>query len=180
MLIVGEYMLPKLSLILGGASSGKSNFAENLVALCGAPRVYIATAQAFDDEMRTKIANHLVARGENWRTIETPLAAADALTDLGTNEVALLDCATMWLSNHLLAETDLSQETDRLLQALSACRGRVVVVSNEVGLDVVPENRLARRFRDAQGKLNQSIAAQADLAVLVVAGLPMLLKGQLP
>ncbi|KPA21738.1 Bifunctional adenosylcobalamin biosynthesis protein CobP [Shimia sp. SK013] len=173
-------MLPKLSLILGGASSGKSAFAESLVVNTGAPRVYLATAQAFDDEMRAKVTAHLAQRGTNWRTIETPLNTADDLTQISESEVVLLDCATMWLSNHLLAESDLPVETDKLLDALATCKGRVVVVSNEVGLDVVPDNKLARQFRDAQGQLNQTIAAQVDLAVLVVAGLPMVLKGDLP
>ncbi len=173
-------MLPKLSLILGGASSGKSAFAESLVVQSEAPRVYLATAQAFDDEMRTKIAAHLRMRGSDWRTLETPLTAAQALKAISAEEVVLLDCATMWLSNHLLAESDLAHETSQLLLALSNCKARVVVVSNEVGLDVVPDNALARQFRDAQGKLNQSIAAQADFAALVVAGLPMVLKGVMP
>lgn len=171
-------MVKKLSLILGGASSGKSAFAETLVVASDAPRVYIATAQAFDAEMQAKIKDHLAQRGPDWRTIETALGAADALHQVSEEEVVLLDCATMWLSNHLLAESDLAQETDALLAALSACRGRVVVVSNEVGLDVVPENKLARQFRDAQGKLNQVIAARADFVALIVAGLPMVLKGE--
>lgn len=173
-------MLAKLILILGGASSGKSAFAERLVTETGAPRVYLATAQAFDDEMRSKISDHQTMRGAGWRTLETPLDPADALAKVTGDEVVLLDCATMWLSNHLLAESDIPSQTQSLLSALANCAGRVVVVSNEVGLDVVPENTLARRFRDAQGKLNQQIAAQADLAVLVVAGLPMVLKGDLP
>ncbi|MGR3714916.1 MAG: bifunctional adenosylcobinamide kinase/adenosylcobinamide-phosphate guanylyltransferase [Shimia sp.] len=173
-------MLPKLSLILGGASSGKSAFAESLVVQTGAPRVYVATAQAFDDEMRGKVAAHINDRGDNWHTIEAPLDVTIALAQTAEEKVVLLDCATMWLSNHLLAESDLSAEFDQLVTALMTCKARVVVVSNEVGLDVVPENKLARRFRDAQGKLNQIIAARADLAVLVVAGLPMPLKGQLP
>ncbi|WP_197922125.1 bifunctional adenosylcobinamide kinase/adenosylcobinamide-phosphate guanylyltransferase [Thiosulfatihalobacter marinus] len=173
-------MLAKLSLILGGAASGKSAFAESLVVRTGAPRVYIATAQAFDTEMHDKIAAHRAQRGAQWRTVETALAAAEALDTVAPTEVALLDCATMWLSNHLLAESDLELEVRNLLLALDNCRGRVVVVSNEVGLDVVPDNALARRFRDAQGRLNQQIAARADLAVLVVAGLPMLLSGELP
>ncbi|MEP2531850.1 bifunctional adenosylcobinamide kinase/adenosylcobinamide-phosphate guanylyltransferase [Shimia sp.] len=173
-------MLAKLTLVLGGASSGKSAFAEQLVVNTRAPRVYLATAQAFDDEMRLKIAQHLKMRGSDWRTVETPLGAADALAKVAPNEVVLLDCATMWLSNHLLAESDIDGETNRLLAALQSCLGQVVVVSNEVGLDIVPDNALARRFRDAQGKLNQKIAAQADAAVLVVAGLPLTLKGTLP
>ncbi|MBO9478307.1 bifunctional adenosylcobinamide kinase/adenosylcobinamide-phosphate guanylyltransferase [Shimia sp. R11_0] len=173
-------MLPKLSLILGGAASGKSVFAETLVMAQQAPRIYIATAQAFDAEMTAKVDKHKVQRGPDWHTIEAPLKAADTLADLPADAVVLLDCATMWLSNQMFAETDLATEQAHLLAALAACPARVVVVSNEVGLDVVPENALARRFRNLQGTLNQALAAQADLAVLVVAGLPMVLKGQLP
>lgn len=173
-------MILKLTFILGGASSGKSRFAEGLITDTGAPRVYIATSQAHDSEMSDRIRAHQKDRGESWRTIESPLDVVTALADVRENEVALLDCATMWLSNHMLAEHDIEAETLQLLNALAACKGRVVVVSNEVGTGIVPENALARRFRDAQGKLNQKIAAQADLAVLVVAGLPVTLKGSLP
>ncbi|MDA5558414.1 bifunctional adenosylcobinamide kinase/adenosylcobinamide-phosphate guanylyltransferase [Shimia sp. MMG029] len=173
-------MLPKLSLILGGAASGKSVFAEKLVVSTGQPRMYLATAQAFDAEMEAKVEKHLVQRGPDWQTIESPLETAQALLNLPANAVVLLDCATMWLSNHLMAENDLATEQDNLLTALRNCHASVVVVSNEVGLDVVPENKLARQFRNAQGALNQALAHQADLAVLVVAGLPMVLKGQLP
>lgn len=173
-------MLPKLSLILGGAASGKSAFAEGMVMASRQPRIYIATAQAFDDEMRRKVQKHLHQRGSDWRTIEAPLNTADVLKDLPADAVVLLDCATMWLSNQMLAENDLASEQAKLLEALEACPAHVVVVSNEVGLDVVPENDLARRFRDAQGTLNQAIAKRATLAVFVVAGLPMVLKGELP
>lgn len=173
-------MLPKLSLILGGASSGKSAFAETLVMATPQPRIYVATAQTFDDEMRQKVQKHLVQRGPDWRTIEAPVNTADTLRDLPADAIVLLDCATMWLSNQMLAENDLATEQAKLLDALNACPAHVVVVSNEVGLDVVPENALARRFRDAQGALNQALAKQANLAVLVVAGLPMVLKGDLP
>jgi len=173
-------MLPKLSLILGGAASGKSAFSEGMIMASRQPRIYIATAQAFDDEMRRKVQKHLIQRGPDWRTIEAPLNTADVLKDLPADAVVLLDCATMWLSNQMLAENDLASEQAKLLEALEACPAHVVVVSNEVGLDVVPENDLARRFRDAQGTLNQAIAKRATLAVFVVAGLPMVLKGELP
>lgn len=173
-------MLPKLSLILGGAASGKSAFSEGMIMASRQPRIYIATAQAFDDEMRGKVQKHLIQRGPDWRTIEAPLNTADVLKDLPADAVVLLDCATMWLSNQMLAENDLASEQAKLLEALEACPAHVVVVSNEVGLDVVPENDLARRFRDAQGTLNQAIAKRATLAVFVVAGLPMVLKGELP
>ncbi|MFY0617524.1 bifunctional adenosylcobinamide kinase/adenosylcobinamide-phosphate guanylyltransferase [Shimia sp.] len=173
-------MLPKQSLILGGAASGKSAFAEQLVMATNAPRIYIATAQTFDAEMEIKVQKHLNQRGPDWHTIEAPMNTANVLADLPADAVVLLDCATMWLTNQILAESELPAAQEALLEALTACSARVVIVSNEVGLDVVPDNALARRFRDAQGALNQVLAAQADLAVLVVAGLPIVLKGALP
>ena len=173
-------MILKHTFILGGASSGKSAFAEALVVGTGARRVYIATSQAYDDEMKSKIASHRESRGQGWRTVESPLNTTQALADVQKDEVVLLDCATMWLSNHLLADSNIDRETNALLAAIAACQGRVVTVSNEVGMGIVPENALARRFRDAQGKLNQKLATSADLAVFVVAGLPLVLKGTLP
>ena len=173
-------MLPELTLVLGGAASGKSTFAESLVVQSGQNRVYLATAQAFDGEMQAKVARHRQMRGDGWQTIEAPLDPGSALHDIAAAQVVLLDCATMWLSNHLLAESDLEQARDTLLAGLAACPAPVVVVSNEVGLSVVPENPLARRFREAQGRLNQTLAARAGLVVNVVAGLPQVLKGHLP
>lgn len=173
-------MLPKLTFVLGGASSGKSAFAEGLVMNTGLPRVYIATSQVFDDEMRTKVDAHLTQRGNDWRTIESPRNLGPALQSVRETEIVLLDCATMWLTNHLLAEADIAKETELLLTQLKNCEGSVVVVSNEVGMGIVPDNALARKFRDAQGKLNQQLAAQSDLAVFVIAGLPTVLKGTLP
>ncbi|MEQ9694297.1 bifunctional adenosylcobinamide kinase/adenosylcobinamide-phosphate guanylyltransferase [Shimia sp. SDUM112013] len=173
-------MLPHLTFVIGGAASGKSAFAEKLVLENDAARIYLATSQAFDEEMRGKIDAHIAMRGPDWHTVESPLEAARALGDVPEDHVVLFDCATMWLSNHLFAEHDIEQETERLLEALSSCKGRVVVVSNEVGMGIVPENKLARQFRDLQGKLNQRLAARADLAVFVVAGLPLVLKGTLP
>ncbi len=172
--------LPKLTFVLGGASSGKSAFAEGLVVATGAPRVYVATSQIYDDEMAAKVRDHVAARGNDWHTIEEPLDMAKALSQVGEDQVVLLDCASMWLTNHMMAENDLVQETEALIAALVACKGPVVVVSNEVGMGIVPDNALARRFRIAQGKLNQQLAEAADLAVFVIAGLPQVLKGDLP
>nr|WP_319947679.1 bifunctional adenosylcobinamide kinase/adenosylcobinamide-phosphate guanylyltransferase [uncultured Shimia sp.] len=172
-------MLPKLTFVLGGASSGKSAFAEHLVMQSGAPRVYIATSQAFDDEMTAKIDAHILARGPDWHTIEAPTDAPAALAQVETGQIVLFDCATMWLSNQMLAQADIATETQSLVAALHACKGRVVIVSNEVGMGVVPDNTLARQFRDAQGKLNQHLAGISDLAVFVVAGQPLVLKGTL-
>ncbi|MEM6579334.1 MAG: bifunctional adenosylcobinamide kinase/adenosylcobinamide-phosphate guanylyltransferase [Pseudomonadota bacterium] len=173
-------MLPAQSLILGGAASGKSAFAEGLVKNSGRPMIYLATAQAFDDEMRDKLERHKTQRGPGWRTIEEPMDVGRTLAALGGDTAVLLDCVTMWLSNQMLAETDLDEAEASLMAGLALCAAPVVMVSNEVGLSVVPDNALARRFRDAQGRLNQKLAARADLVVNVIAGLPQVLKGQLP
>ena len=130
--------------------------------------------------MRARIALHQADRGANWITVEAPLRLDAALGAAQTGEVVLVDCATLWLSNHLLAEHDLAAECANLLTALATCPAPVVIVTNEVGQGIVPDNALARRFRDAQGRLNQQLAAQAGLAVLVAAGLPVVLKGALP
>lgn len=172
--------LPPLTLVVGGARSGKSAFAERLITASARPRRYIATAEAWDDEMRDRIARHLRDRGADWTTVEAPLALAAALADARPGEAVLVDCATLWLTNHLLADSDLAAETTRLLDALAASPAPVVIVTNETGWGIVPENALARRFRDEQGRLNQRLAAGADLVVTVIAGLPMVLKGNLP
>ena len=174
------FLLPQISLVIGGARSGKSGLAERLVTGTGLTRRYIATAEAWDDEMRDRIARHRADRGQGWITVEAPLDLTAALAQAQKAEVVLVDCATLWLTNHLLADHDLVQEGTGLLAALAACAAPVVVVSNEVGWGIVPENALARTFRDAQGRLNQQIAAQAGLVVGVMAGLPMVLKGRLP
>jgi adenosylcobinamide kinase/adenosylcobinamide-phosphate guanylyltransferase len=167
-------------LVVGGARSGKSALAERLVTASGRPRRYIATAEAWDDEMRDRIARHRLDRGQDWTTVEAPLDLAAALTGATGDEAILVDCATLWLTNHLLADHDLAAEASRLLAALADCPAPVVIVTNETGWGIVPENALARRFRDAQGRLNQRLAAQADLVVTVIAGLPLVLKGTLP
>jgi adenosylcobinamide kinase/adenosylcobinamide-phosphate guanylyltransferase len=151
-----------------------------LVTATGQRRIYIATAQAWDDEMRGRIAAHRTGRGEDWETCEVPLDLAGSLAKVPPDAAVLVDCATLWLTNHLLAGHDLSAESDRLLAALAACAAPVAVVTNEVGWGIVPDNALARSFRDAQGRLNQRLAAQAGLVVTVMAGLPMVLKGSLP
>jgi adenosylcobinamide kinase / adenosylcobinamide-phosphate guanylyltransferase len=172
--------LPALTLVLGAAASGKSAFAERLLAATGRPMTYIATAQAFDEEMRLKIAAHRARRGSGWSTVEAPLDLTAPLAAVEPQGAVLIDCATLWLTNHLMAEHDLITEESRLLHAIRDAAAPVVVVSNEVGAGIVPENALARRFRAAQGRLNQSLAARADLVVAVMAGLPLVLKGHLP
>lgn len=166
----------RLVLVLGGARSGKSRHAEAVVEAAPAPWAYVATAQAFDAEMEARIALHLERRPAGWRTLDAPLALAAALRDLPSHQPALVDCLTLWLTNHLLAEHDLERETNELLAALAARPGLTVCVANEVGLGIVPDNALARRFRDAAGLLNQKIAAIADEVVMVVAGLPLVVK----
>ncbi|WP_171130820.1 MULTISPECIES: bifunctional adenosylcobinamide kinase/adenosylcobinamide-phosphate guanylyltransferase [unclassified Ruegeria] len=173
-------MRPDLTLVLGGAASGKSEFSEQLVVSYGKNRVYLASSQVFDDEMRQKVERHIVQRGAGWTTIEAPFDLGPALCDLTADDACLIDCATMWLTNHLLAEHDLQAQQDALLQALRDCAAQVVIVSNEVGHGIVPDNALSRRFREAQGRLNIALAAQADLVVQITAGLPLVLKGQLP
>jgi len=169
--------LPPLTLVLGGARSGKSRFAEALVegaARCG---TYCATAEAGDDEMAARIAAHRARRGPFWRAIETPLALADAIAAEANPERPLLvDCLTLWLSNLLMADAAIDEAFASLHAALRDAAGPVVLVANEVGLGVVPETPLGRRFRDEAGRLNQEIAALTDCVVFVAAGLPLVLK----
>ncbi|MCX7644548.1 MAG: bifunctional adenosylcobinamide kinase/adenosylcobinamide-phosphate guanylyltransferase [Rhodobacteraceae bacterium] len=171
--------LPRLSLVLGGARSGKSRLAEALAALAPGPRSYIATAEPGDAEMAARIARHRADRaGGGWVTLEAPHDLAGALA--AARGVVLIDCLTLWLSNRMLAGADPEAEAGALLAVLAAHPGPVVAVSNEVGWSIVPENALARAFRDAQGRLNQALAAEAGLVVAAIAGLPLALKGDLP
>jgi len=172
--------LPKLTLILGGATSGKSAFAESLVLDTDLTPIYIATAQVYDDEMATKVARHRDIRGDLRTTIEEPVGVAAVLDQMKPSQAVLIDCATLWLTNIMLNHHDIAAESLVLVTALRNCRAPVVIVSNEVGQGIVPDNALSRSFRNAQGTLNQSIAAESDLVVAVMAGLPLVLKGQLP
>jgi len=165
------------TLILGGARSGKSRFAENLARDSGLARVYLATATAGDAEMQARIAHHRARRGDGWRTVEEPLALVSALTrEAGADRVVLVDCLTLWLSNLMHAGRDVEAETNVLADWLRAARLPVVLVSNEVGLGLVPETSLGRAFRDAQGRLNQAVAAAVPEVAFIVAGLPLWLK----
>jgi adenosylcobinamide kinase/adenosylcobinamide-phosphate guanylyltransferase len=169
--------LPRLTLVLGGARSGKSRHAEGLVTAAPSPWIYVATAQAFDDEMAVRIAEHRSRRDAGWTTIEAPLDLAGAIAaHANSSHIMLIDCLTLWLSNVMLDNRDVEAACDMLVDALAAADGPIVVVSNEVGLGIVPDNALARRFRDAQGRLNQQVAANADRVVLMAAGLPLTLK----
>ncbi len=164
--------------VLGGARSGKSRFAEERTrAFAARQSVYIATAECRDAEMESRIALHRARRGDDWRTIEAPHRLAETFSVESHDDRAILvDCLTLWLTNRLLADADLKAEGDGLASALATAAGPVVLVSNEVGLSIVPDNALARRFRDEAGRLNQRIAAIADEAWFIAAGLPLRLK----
>ncbi|WP_315806324.1 MULTISPECIES: bifunctional adenosylcobinamide kinase/adenosylcobinamide-phosphate guanylyltransferase [unclassified Bradyrhizobium] len=169
--------LPRLTLVLGGARSGKSRYAEALITALPSPWIYLATAQAFDNEMASRIAEHKARRADGWRTIETALDLAAAVAANGDSATpVLVDCLTLWLSNIMLSGRDVAVACRELADALAAARGPIVAVSNEVGLGIVPDNALARAFRDAQGRLNQDIATSADRVILMAAGLPLTLK----
>jgi len=161
--------------VLGGARSGKSRYAESLVERHRGPWVYLATAEAFDDELRARIAIHRERRSDGWVTRDVPLDLAVALQAAGPAPV-LVDCLTLWLTNLMLGGHDPEAATKALLAALAARSGPTVLVSNEVGLGIVPEHALARRFRDAAGVLHQRIAGVADSVVLMVAGIAMRVK----
>jgi adenosylcobinamide kinase / adenosylcobinamide-phosphate guanylyltransferase len=169
---------PHLTLVLGGARSGKSRYAEGLVSALPAPWLYIATAEGLDDEMRQRIAEHRRRRGPEWETVDAPIELAETIAHHGQGAGAvLIDCLTLWLSNVMLAGRDREDERAKLLEALRTAGKPIVAVSNEVGMGVVPDNALARRFRDEQGRLNAEIAALAAHVVLMTAGLPLVVKG---
>ncbi len=167
--------IPNKILVLGGAASGKSAFAEGL--LDGVtPRVYIATAQGFDNEMTDKIAQHKTRRGGDWHTIESPRGLAKAIENAPKGAI-LVDCMTMWLAN--IMEADMNAEIAAFLHVFETSEKRLILVSNETGLGIVPDSPDTRRFRQSQGELNQALAARADCVIQVIAGLPLVLKGQI-
>lgn len=161
-------------LVIGGARSGKSRHAQAQAEALPGELVYIATAQAFDDEMRAKIARHRADRGPRWRTVEAPIALADAIA--AQRGPILVDCLTLWASNLLLSDADAEPHITALLGAIAAARAPIVLVSNEVGLGIVPDNALSRRFRELAGEINQRVAAAVDSVDLTVAGLTLPLK----
>lgn len=164
-------------LVLGGARSGKSRTALELAERTSTERTYIATAQAYDDEMRERIAQHRAERDGSWRTVDAPLDLAEAVqARTAPGKAVLVDCLTLWLSNVLLAERNVAHEADRLVQAVQEAKGPLILVSNEVGQGIVPPTPLGRTFRDEQGRLNQRIAEACDAVVFVAAGCPILLK----
>lgn len=168
--------MARLSLFLGGARSGKSRLALAFAQGLPGPHSFIATAQAFDDEMGDRIHKHRQERDDRWRTIEAPLDLAPAVAEAGSSSL-LIDCFTLWLSNVMLAERNVRDEVASVLSSLQSSSAHIVLVSNEVGSGIVPDNRLGRDFRDEQGRLNQQLAAIADRVELVVAGIPVRIKG---
>lgn len=166
-----------LLFVLGGARSGKSRYALSRAEALSGDLVFVATAQALDNEMDSRIARHREERGPRWRTIEEPFdLAAVVRSEAGRNRVLLIDCLTLWASNLMLADRDMDAATGALVAALSDAQGPVILVANEVGLGIVPDNALARRFRDVAGIVNQAVAACVDEAMFMAAGLPMRLK----
>lgn len=172
-----------LTLILGGARSGKSALAERLAIASGRQVTYVATSEALDEEMSARIVHHRARRPRAWLTVEEPLALADTLRmHAGEDRFVLVDCLTLWLSNLLGTDEGarLAPERDALLDAVGRLRGHVAFVSNEVGLGITPLGELTRRFVDEAGRLHQALAQRCDRVVFVAAGLPLLLKGTLP
>lgn len=168
--------LPKITLVLGGQRSGKSRYAEQMVeAVSGG--IYLATAQAFDDEMKVRINTHQERRGPLWTTHEEPLEISDFLVNkTENNQPILIDCLTLWLSNLMLAERDIDNAIDVLVKTLGASKCPVVLVSNEVGQGIIPDNALARRFVDCAGRMNRLVAEASDRVVFLTAGIPHVLK----
>ena len=167
---------PATLLVIGGARSGKSAFAQAEVEASGLEPVFVATGQAFDAEMAARIAAHAAARGPAWRTLEAPLDLTSALAQAAPGRLLLVDCLTLWLSNLMLCGEDVAAATEALGDTVARLGGPAVFVSNEVGAGIVPDNALGRRFRDAQGRLNQRMASVCRTVVLVAAGLPVVLK----
>lgn len=164
-------------LVLGGARSGKSRHAQRRAEALAGERLYVATAEPIDGEMAARIARHRAERGPGWRTVEAPIALAEAIAHhAARRRVLLIDCLTLWTSNLLLASMDIASARRGLVDALRGRAGPIVLVANEVGLGIVPDNALARAFRDAAGELNQAIAAAADEVLFIAAGLPLTLK----
>jgi adenosylcobinamide kinase/adenosylcobinamide-phosphate guanylyltransferase len=165
-----------VTLVLGGARSGKSRYAEWLISTCPRPWVYIATAEAKDSEMAARIAAHQARREAGWQTIEAPHELPEALGAVSPGSAVLVDCLTLWLSNLMLGAFNVEAMTAKLEQALAAREDATVLVSNEVGLGIVPDNALARQFRDAQGALNQRLATRAGRVIMMVAGIAVAVK----
>jgi adenosylcobinamide kinase/adenosylcobinamide-phosphate guanylyltransferase len=171
--------IPRLTFVLGGARSGKSAFSERLACETGLERHYVATGRAWDDEMRARIAKHREDRGEGWQTHEVPLDLQGGLSAIAApGRVILVDCLTLWITNLMMETPEAVDEAGRsMVAALSGLEGHIIFVSNEVGLGIVPDNKMARAFRDHAGRLHQALAAASDAVYFVAAGLPLKMKG---
>jgi adenosylcobinamide kinase / adenosylcobinamide-phosphate guanylyltransferase len=165
-----------ITLVLGGARSGKSRYAEWLITTYPEPWIYVATAEARDEEMAERIVAHKARRDAGWQTIEAAHDLAEALRAAPSGAAVLIDCLTLWLSNLMERGTEIETQITKLQKALAERVGATVIVSNEVGLGIVPDNALARRFRDLQGNLNQRLAAQASRVIIMVAGIAVAVK----
>jgi adenosylcobinamide kinase/adenosylcobinamide-phosphate guanylyltransferase len=172
-------MMPNTNrlLVLGGARSGKSRYAQVRAEGLGIRPIYVATAQAFDDEMRDRIARHRNDRAGQWETVDTPLDVSGVIARRSSPDtVLLIDCLTLWATNLILGEYDVAAATTELTSSLAEARGAIILVANEVGLGIVPDNALARRFRDEAGIINQRVAAAVAEVQFIAAGLPLRLK----
>lgn len=175
--------MKEIILVTGGCRSGKSRFALDYVNQHYTNKVFLATAEALDDEMKRRIQRHQEERGPEWTTLEEPLSLAEKLASLGEKpQAVLIDCLTLWITNLLMAEAteeEIFNRVDDLIDSLQKIPQSVVVVTNETGSGIVPENKLARVFRDLVGAINQKMAACADAVVFTVAGIPQVIKGRL-
>lgn len=164
------------TLIIGAAASGKSQYAEDILNNNVGKKLYLASANIYDEEMQEKVNKHKDRRGSEWTTIAEPLDAVHYIENLNIKEIMLFDCATMWLTNHFLEKSNIYHEIDLLVNSIKSSKGSIITVTNEVGSGIVPDNSMAREFRELQGKLNQKLATVASLVVTVIAGIPLILK----
>ena len=164
------------TLIIGAAASGKSQYAEDILNNNVGKKLYLASANIYDEEMQEKVNKHKDRRGSEWTTIAEPLDAVRHNENLYIKEIMLFDCATMWLTNHFLEKSNIYHEIDLLVNSIKSSKGSIITVTNEVGSGIVPDNSMAREFRELQGKLNQKLATVASLVVTVIAGIPLILK----
>ena len=164
------------TLIIGAAASGKSQYAEDILNNNVGKKLYLASANIYDEEMQEKVNKHKERRGSEWTTIAEPLDAVHYIENLNIKEIMLFDCATMWLTNHFLEKSNIYHEIDLLVNSIKSSKGTIITVTNEVGSGIVPDNSMAREFRELQGKLNQKLATVASLVVTVIAGIPLILK----
>ncbi len=171
----------KCILIIGGAKSGKSSYALNICKGLGKKHIFLATAQPIDEEMKEKIRRHKKERGHGWLTVEEPVYIIDKIKELDKEDtIILLDCLTLWVNNLFIYHADLEDEINRLIHTLSSLKGTIVIVSNEVSMGIVPSDKLSRRYRELLGYANQQIARLADKVILMVAGIPVAIKSDLP